>query len=225
MIKRLKYRSFSLEEISSFMNSKNLSQTEKLFAEKENEIDKKIFELQISKKLLHEKLEFFKQITELEKNDILNSENFVIKSLPPRPVIFIRKKEPFTIETLSERLSRIQRIREEKKVHISGLGMAIFHEDYSLSIDNEIDFETASELDSYSGKENSFIRVIPEGRYICFFHRGNRESSIVMYTKMLSWIKENGLKTDGPLIKIYLLSFAHTKSRDNIVSEFQMKVK
>ncbi len=225
MIKRLKYRSFSLEEISIFMNSKSLKQTEQLFSEKENEIEKKISELQIAKKLLHDKLEFFRQISELEKNNILNKEIFTVKSLPSRPVIFFRKKEFFTIENLSERLSRIQVIREEQKINITGLGMAIFHEDYSLSIDHEIDFEIASEIESFSGKEKSFIRTIPEGRYVCFYHRGGREDSIEMYKKMLAWLKENEYQKDGPLIKIYLLSFAHTKSRENIVSEFQIKIK
>jgi len=224
MIKRLKYRSFSLEEISRFMNSKSITNSEKLFSEKEAEIDKKIAELQTAKKLLHGKLEFFREITELEKNNILNSGKFIIKNIPERPVISIRKKEPFTIENFSERLSRIQVIREKHKLDIKGLGMAIFHEDYSLSIDHEIDFEIASELDLYEGNKKTFIEIIPGGKYVSAFHRGSRESSIELYDKMKTWLKENNFHVDGPLIKIYLLSFAHTKSRENIVSEFQIKI-
>ncbi len=225
MIKRLKYRTFSLDEISVFINSNRTADTKKLFLQKENEIDEKISELLTAKKLLHSKLEFLNKVSLLEQNGLLNKEELFLKDLPPRPVIFIRKKEIFSVETMSERLSRIQLIREKRKLHITGLGMAIFHDDYFKCIVNEVDFEIASELEEYNEKTDATIRFIPEGKYACFYHRGSRENSIQMYEKMTALLKRNNHHIDGPLIKIYMVSFAHTKSKDNIVSEFQIKVK
>ncbi|MBN1500784.1 MAG: MerR family transcriptional regulator [Spirochaetes bacterium] len=224
MIKRLKYRFFSLEEIAEFIGNTGIRDIEKMFMEKEAEIDKKIAELKTAKKLLNGKLAYFKQIGELEAEGLINMENFILKQLSSRQIIYIRKKELFSIETMSERLSMIQSIRENRNLDIKGLGMAIFHDDYADCC-NVTDFEIASELESSAANDDRNIRTLPEGSYACFYHRGSRESSIEMYKKIMQQIAEKDLQTDGPLIKIYLLGFAHTKSRENIVSEFQIKVK
>jgi effector-binding domain-containing protein len=101
--------------------------------------------------------------------------------------------------------------------------MILFHDDYRRSIDQKLKFETCISVESEEKKLKHVIKI-PAGKYATIRHTGNREGSIEYYQTMLNYLNKNNLKTEGPLIKIYLVSYAHSKSKNNISCEMQVKV-
>ncbi len=223
MIKRLKQRSFSLEEAREYLETGDIKRIREMFEKKEAEIHREIEKLQQIKKMISLKKNFFEEFLSVRERPVSKPE-IIIKDLPRRKVLSIRKKDFFNIKTLAESLSRLQILQEKESIKSEGLWMTLFHGDYEKSITGRIDFETSISVESEE-RERELINTIPQGRYATIRHTGNRQSSIEHYRILLDYLKEKKLKAQGPLIKIYLISYAHSKSSESISSELQVRIK
>ena len=83
MIKRLKFRNFSLEEAKEYLQTNDISKLKEMFDKKEKEIDEEIKKLQKIKKMIHLKKEFFEETLNFDNKSITEPE-VVIKDIPER---------------------------------------------------------------------------------------------------------------------------------------------
>lgn len=221
MIKRLKTRNFSLSEVKEYLETQDIEQVDQIFEDKEIEIDKEIQKLKNIKNMISLKRNYFKQY--LNNPDKSNCK-YEIKSFPERKILFIKSKDSFNIQTLAINLSRLHNLAEKHNYKSEGLWMSIFHDNYSKSPDEKINFETCISVES-ENRDSKNIRIIPKGKYAVVCHTGSRKESIQEYQNLLKFIKESKNQIDGPLIKMYRISYAHSKSYDSITSELQIKLK
>lgn len=224
MIKRLKLRDFSLAEIQEFLNTRDISDIKNLYKAKAKAIDEEISRLEQAKDLLEKKAELFESIPRFDgkKDEHLQVE---IKKISERPIVFVQEKNGFTLDHIAEAMSRLQSTREKYGLPVSGeCCMSLFYHDYAKTLNNTTDYEMASVLSRLPNEDCPFVKTLPAGLYATVVHQGSREGSIEAYEYLKSWTLKNGYQAQGPTIKVYLLSYAHTKSRDQIVSEFQVLV-
>ncbi len=223
MIKRLKQRNFSLEEAKEYLETGDIGRIRKIFEKKDDEIDKEIKKLQQIKKMINLKKNFFEEFLNASNRPASQPE-IIIKDLPPRKVLSTKKNGFFNIKTLAESLSRLHLLQEKHGIKSEGLWMTLFHGNYEKSIGEKIEFEISISVESEE-KERKLIKIIPPGRYATIRHTGSRRSSIEYYKILLDYLKEKNLTPQGPLIKIYLISYAHSKSSEQITSELQVMIK
>lgn len=223
MIKRLKRRDFSLDEAKEYLETGNIDKIREIFDKKESDIDREIERLLQIKKMINLKKNFFEEFISAG-DETLSDTEVILKDIPERKILSVRKKDFFNIKTLAESLSRLQLLQEKHSIKSEGLWMAMFHSDYGKSISEKVDFEVSVSVES-GNAEPEIINSIPRGRYAAIRHTGNREGSIEYYKILLDYLKENNLEPEGPLVKTYLISYAHSKSSENITSELQLKIK
>jgi DNA-binding transcriptional MerR regulator len=122
MIKRLKQRNFSLEEAKEYLETGDIKRIRELFEKKEDEIDKEIKKLQQIKKMISLKKDFFEDFLSVTNRDVSKSE-IVMKDLPERKILSIRKNDFFNIKTLADSLSRLHLLQENNCIKSEGLWM------------------------------------------------------------------------------------------------------
>ena len=221
MIKRLKKRNFSLSEVKKHLETQDIKQLDQIYQSKELEIDREIQKLKNIKEMISIKRKFFHQY--LKNPDIKNCQ-FEIVNMPDRKILFLKSKDYFNIQTLAVNLSSLSNLAEKHNYKTEGLWMSVFHDDYSRSLETKLNFETCISVES-ENRNSKHIRTIPQGNYAVVCHTGSRKQSIEEYKNLLKFIKDSKFQIDGPLIKIYRISYAHSKSYDSVTSELQIKVK
>lgn len=71
----------------------------------------------------------------------------------------------------------------------------------------------------------NFDKVIPKGKYICIFYKGNYENGIIAIEKIKSYCNKNRLEIIGDFFEIYKIDIHETSIEDEFLTEIQVQIK
>lgn len=216
IIKDLLYRKISSLFIKRYFDTGDLNFIKKGY-------DETLKAGKINKDKYKRRLEFFDFIYNVKKNNLWENENFEIKTIKARPIVFYRERTPFSMKELSKKFNSVFQIIKDNGLKIIEPFTLITHDDYdNISLDN-LDYETAYEVIEGSDNNAPFIKEIPQGEYATGIFKGLREPAMNFF-KLSKWIKEKGYKISGPIIRRFILSLSQNQIMDNVIHELQLKV-
>lgn len=221
MIKELKRIGFSLEEILSFEEHKNLESLGEVLKINRQEVEQKIRDLN----KIRDRIDFYLEMIRLTGR-VHRKTGCELRRIPSRPVFYVNAN--FELSDLSQYVE----ILYKAYVKIAGLRLPRdLDNQMILTMDQEkvkqgkfkyysgIGLLMSKPLKSPNGFE------LPEAFCATSMHVGGYETLPATYKRVCSYIEKNGYRIDGHATEVSLINIVHTSSPDDFVTEIQIPVK
>lgn len=222
-IKCLKDIGFSLSGITEYLKHNDRTKIQKLYLEKQRQIDEEIKKLYEVKKKLEIRIKLFDSFFP-ESSQIILDDNINIKKIAKRKVVFVRENINFNIKNRLKLANMLQCLISSYNIQVKPPITHVFHESYYNLFNQNFDIEVCNFIDNDYNKQYDFIREINEGLYACSVHNGGHEASFETYKKIEEWINNNGYIINGLPLLLYTATLTEVKSPDKVVFEIQIPI-
>ncbi|MCT4620300.1 MAG: MerR family transcriptional regulator [Marinisporobacter sp.] len=219
-IKELRQLGMSIDEIKKYFNNRNLKQSIDILKDKQDELRKKIKELQkleesISGKIKH--LEYISQVSDFEK--------IIVKEIEEREIITFDKpiKDKidlnYTFLELENALKEISPLVGSNRIGTMIKQKDIKKNKYTESIILFLFIKDKENIDE------SHIKKIKKGTYACMYHKGSIWDMEVYLRKMIASIEQKGYEVCGDILQIVQIDISVTDKREEGLFEIQIPIK
>lgn len=207
-----------LEQISAFLNNKNLENIRQLLENQRLEVSKKRRELEIIEKKIDNRL------SQLESAVTSELDEIKIINLPPRRIAWIRNS--LSVKNHLDLEFSIRQLEEHQSkavVFLGKVGLGISEEHLKKG-----EYETYDRIflildaeDNYSGE----ISEIPETASAVIRYCGSHKDAPEQYAKLAEYINAHSLEIAGFSSEITMIDYAYTNDTDKFVTEIQIPVR
>lgn len=217
-IRYLRVLDTPLEQISAFLQNRNLNSIQNILKQQKDEIAKKRRELEIIEKKIDNRL--------CRLDDAIHSELDKIKILkiPPRRIAWIR--QTLTVKTyldLEMQIRRLENRRCEAVVFLGKVGVGISEQNLKNGNFSRYDrvFLILDDEDRYEGE----TLCLPETTSVTVRFCGSHKDAAVHYGKLIDFISGNNMHIAGFSSEITMIDYGYTNDTDKFVTEIQIPVK
>ena len=216
-IRYLRALDMPLEDISDFLQNKDVGKIQEMLIQQRETVRQKQQELQIIEQKINTRLEGLA--------DALSSrlDTITLVQTPPKRITWIRNHlSPKTYLDLETSIRTLQKDQEETLVFLGKFGLGISKEHL--------------EADAYQVYDTVFLLLEPEDRYqgiteelpgqTCVSIRfcGSHNEAPAYYQKLLAYIREHRLKIDGFSREVTMIDYVLTNDPKQFVTEIQIPV-
>lgn len=217
-IRYLRVLDTPLEQISVFLNNKNIDSIRQVLENQKLEISKKMNELEIIEKKIDNRL--------LQLESAVASEFDIIKivNIPTKRIVWIRNSLSIKNHLDLEFSIRQLELHQNKAlVFLGKVGVGISKEHLENGEYETYDrvFLILDEEDTYNGE----ITEIPENTSVVIRYCGSHKDAPKQYAKLVKYICENGFEVAGFSSEITMIDYAYTNDIDKFVTEIQIPIK
>lgn len=206
-----------LQNIKEYMEKKNAEKLCQLLEQEEKVINEKI------KRLTRQKKWIGRQIKHITSLDHIDYQGITIKQLPERYLCVKRSESSEDIAIAKE----IAKLREEFMEEN-------MYEDYTISFFQYEKELRKSDLKSYPSYHDIAIAVdkkpkgikyetLEEGNYLVAYHVGHYHTIGQTYERLLEYIDENQVKTDGRFIEKYVVGHWLADEYEDYITEINVR--
>ncbi len=206
---------FSMKQIKDYLEHQSIDNTLALLQEEEEYITEQVKHLKLRKQLIKERMNALKEADEI-KTDI-----YVVKNLKGRPCV--RLNEHITRdEEMDFAVKKLHR-KHEGKIRDFG----------NQAIGATVDIEGIEEGVA-GGYHNVFFILeptadqydflIPEGRYLSCYYRGEYLKSTDCIRKLLHYAAGKGYEIVGEPFELYVIDNRETMKTEEFLTEIQVRI-
>jgi DNA-binding transcriptional MerR regulator len=222
VIEGLKLANFSLNSIKTVLSTSDIKTINNIFLKKEDEIDNEIKQLSAIKQKISNRIKSFNIAMEFQKTlKKVEQPQISVKKMPRRDFIFVTKKTPYDIESLTSCFIEIQNLSKKHDIQLIEPYFTIFQDSNFNMKDVHYKFcYCVPEKEDYN---LPFVDRLKGGDFACLLHKGRYTGYIEnIYNQLNSWANTNKYTIASPLVSVFIAPYAYTKSHDTAISEFQM---
>ncbi|WP_321387013.1 MerR family transcriptional regulator [uncultured Enterococcus sp.] len=212
-IKMLQQIGLSLDTIKEILEKQQVEILNYYYEAKENELEQEMEALKKKKEMIRQLQNQLKEGKNMEKY------NVVLKSIPARSVISVRKVIPsFQDEGMLWGLLQKEIEAEGVKIVPGSLGVSLYHDkEYKESeVDVEVQLEVSGEYEN--GTAATFFEA-PEYNMASVTFSGSFDQMPQISQALGTWIETNHYQVSGPMINISHVSPAQDSNPENWVTE------
>lgn len=216
IIRSLRNLAMPMEKISRYINTRTVDSTLQLLDMEVALIDRRISDLTEQRK------EVLKRAKKIQTTLRRQVESFELLQLPPR-AYFVLKEDLILEKEIDFILKKLEK-KHENVLHIVGgsqqIGAVVDMNYVQKGIYNHFSsvFFIVSELDQCDA-------VLPGGCYASTIYSGEYENLARMLPRLLQFVEEQGLCTDGAPLELYRIDAHETNDSKEYKTEVQVKVK
>lgn len=212
-IKMLQQIGLSLKVIKEVIVNRDMKVLEYHYEILQEELQKEMKELQMKKNLIESLKANQKEGKQMEKY------NVVIKEIPSRKVMSIRKKvASFEEESLLWNMLYQESMKQQVKLTSPSMGMTIYHDNEYK--DNNIDIEVQSNIVG-DYKDNDVVKFYNADGFTMasVTFSGSYDQMGDVTQAIASWIEANGYTITGPMVNIPIVSPVQDSNPENWITE------
>lgn len=224
IIKDLKLSGFSLKEIKRLLRRDNLDDFKTSLQSKNNEIAKKIKNLQSIQAKLNMYIKGMNRAGHPgDTRPCPDDKGIEVKKIPLFPVVYTRYRCPCNPGVFAVRYSQLQSIIEKCGFCRVGPLMAVFHDHYTRFDYENADIEVSAPIAGHSSA-NPAVRMFGGFSAVTVIHRGSYSGMVNTYKAAMEWLDVKGYKYVGPAVESYIIDAGTTKYEDNYATEIILPV-
>lgn len=214
MIRDLRSLDFSMEQIKEYLDKQSIDNTLALLYEEQSLLRSRIKELKKREKIIENR------IAGLSGLSALSTGIFTIKDCPARPCVQL--SEYITRDEEMDFLIKKLHKKHENKVRDFGtqtIGAFFAMEELTKGIANvytSVFFVLEQEASDYDF-------LLPAGKYLSYYYRGNYEQNAARLQELLAYAKEKDLPLDGKPFEIYAIDNRDTMRPEEFLTEIQVR--
>lgn len=219
-IKELRQLGMSIDEIKKYFNNRNLKQSFNILKDKNDELNKKIKELQQLEESISEKIKHLEDISQ-----VLDFEGIVIKEIKEREIITFDKYIKNEVDLSYACLELENALKEIAPLLANNrIGTIIKQNDIELNKYTESVVLFLLIKDKENIDEN-YIKKIPKGTYACMNYKGDIWDIEINLRKMIKYIEEEGYRVCGDVLQIVQIDISVTDKMEEELFEIQVPIK
>lgn len=217
-IRYLRVLDTPLEQISTFLNNKNLDSIKQVLEKQKIEISNKRQELEIIEKKIN------KRLYQLE--NAVNSDLDLIKieDIPAKKMVWIRNSMSVKNHLdLEFSIRQLEKDQDKALVFLGKVGLSISAknlQDGKYELYDRV-FLIIEDEDNYTGK----VMNIQKHKGAVLRFRGSHNEAPEQYTKLINYINTNNFEIAGFSSEITMIDYAYTNDTDKFVTEIQIPIK
>ncbi|MGL4695541.1 MerR family transcriptional regulator [Enterococcus larvae] len=212
-IKMLQQIGLSLETIKEIIEKQQADILNYYYEIKENELQQEMEALQKKKEMIRQLQKQLKEGNNMEKY------NVVLKTIPIRRVISVRKVIPtFQDEGILWGLLQEEVKNSGAKIVPGTLGVSLYHDKEYKETDVDVEVQLEVDGDYKDGEAASFFEA-PEYNIASVTFSGNFDQMPQISQALGAWIEANDYHVSGPMINISHVSPAQDPNPENWVTE------
>ena len=211
----LKKSGMSLQEIKDFLEHRNPENFMKIFDAKQKEINQEISRLQAMKKRIWQrkaKIQYMQECDFSVIKVVYHPERYYLYE----KITDITEKGYFL--KINKLISRLETLDSECDYDVAYI-------QFPQDIENSI-------YDGYNNVillmqqkvQDSDIKILSAGNYLSVYHIGHWESIGEAYERLLAYIKENKIRTEGNYLEYYVVDNFTAKQIEDYVTEISIKI-
>lgn len=212
-IRMLQQVGLSLETIKEILEKQQADVLNYYYEIKEKELEKEMEEINKKKEMIRQLQNQLKEGNNMEKY------NVVLKTIPARNVISVRKVIPtFQDEGVLWDLLQQEMKKGSVKIAPGSLGISLYHDkEYrETNVEVEVQLEVIGE---YENGETATFFEAPEYSIASVTFSGSFDQMPQVSQALATWIETNHYQVSGPMINISHVSPAHDPNPQNWVTE------
>lgn len=216
-IRYLRALDMPLEQISRFLQNRNIDMIHNLLMRQKEEVHRRQEELLIIEKKIENRLA---QITDALSSTL---DKITISVKPPRQLASIRKKvSPKNYLDLEFSIRQLERSEKNTATFLGkvGIGLSREHLENHQFQPYDMVFLILEKEDRFTGK----VTEIPEETCVTVRFQGGHDNAPAYYEKLLSYIEQNNLKICGFSKEITMIDYGLTNDTSKFVTEIQIPV-
>lgn len=218
-IKLLQQVGLSLKVIKEVIVNKDMKILEYHYELRQKELQKEMQELQMKKNLIEALKANRREGKQMEKY------NVVVKEIPSRKVMSIRKKTAsFEEESLLWNMLYQESLQQHVQLTNPPIGMTIYHDtEYK---DSDIDIEVQSNIVG-DYKDNDVVKFYQADGFTMasVTFSGSYDQMNDVTQALASWIEANGYSITGPMVNIPIVSPGQDPNPENWITEAGYMIK
>ncbi|GAA6265930.1 MerR family transcriptional regulator [Blautia sp. HCN-1074] len=213
----LKKSGMSLQEIKDFLEHRSSENFMKIFDVKQKEIDQEISRLLAMKEWMSQrkaKIQYMQKCDFSEIKVIYHPERY-----------YLYEEFTDTDTTDKEFMLKINKLISKLEELDRGYDYDVAYMQFPQEIENSV----------YDGYHNAIlllqkkiqdvsVSVLPKGNYLSAYHVGHWENIGETYERLLAYIKEHKIKTEGNYLEYYVVDNFTAKQIEDYVTEISIKI-
>ncbi|MEY8743291.1 MerR family transcriptional regulator [Bacillales bacterium AN1005] len=218
-IKELREIGMSTEEIKTYLDERNLSNSLSILEKKHLELIERLKDLRDLEKSIEEKIKWMKEISEPKK-----LMEIVEKNLPSRNLITQHQKVKTNVELCYGVIALENNLRERAPIFASNrLGVLIDKEDLVNHGYQAPSIIFITERVKSQITEQQIISI-PEGKYVCIRYSGELWDREVCLKKAIKYIEKMNYEVAGYTLQIAQVDITVTDVIQELVFEIQIPI-
>lgn len=215
IIRDLRRLDFSMKQIKEYLDYQSVSNTLTLLQEEQELIQKQLESLQAAKLSIGSRMDNL-----IKSTNIIDGE-FAVKSMPDRFCLCLDGQITRDEET-DFAINKLHR-KHENKIHELGnlfIGAIPSMDDFNrkmYGVFESVFFVLEQKTDNYDF-------IIPGGRYLSVFYRGEYGQSPDKIREILRYARDNGMQATGDPFELYHIDNRYTMEAEEFLTEIQMQV-
>lgn len=215
IISDLRKLDFSMKQIKGYLEHQSIDNTLALLQEEEEYITEQVKRLKQRKQIIKERM------LALKEADGIKPDIYRVKNLKGRPCV--RLKEHITRDEEMDFVVKKLHRKHEGKIRDFGnqaIGATFDIKDMKQGIPSgyhNVFFILESTADQYDF-------LIPEGRYLSCYYRGEYLKSTGCVKNLLAYARENGYEVAGEPFEIYVIDNRETMQNEEFLTEIQVRI-
>ncbi|WP_211750373.1 MerR family transcriptional regulator [Paenibacillus sp. Marseille-Q4541] len=215
IIRDLRQLDFTMQQIKDYLDHQSIDNTLYLLHKEQDLIREQLRSLQTKQHMIQERINVLTSAMQITTG------KFLIKSFPERPCLHLdtritRDEEmDFAIKKLHK--------KHESIIHDFGnqlFGASVSVEDLYMGVKDV--FNSVFFILNYDDPEYDF--VLPAGKYLSLYYRGDYRQSSDKIFDVLSFAKEKGHQLLGDPFEIYEIDNRDTINKDEFLTEIQVRI-
>lgn len=216
LIKDLRKLDFSVQQIKTYIDSRNINTTKELMEKEIMLIEKEIKPLIRVQNKLKSKLKLMKDFEKLKESDKIQ-----IKKIKNRKIIFI-EAEMTKDEEVDLALRRLESKNDEKLFLFANKDMGVFISNEGMEEKKYDLYDRAFFL--LDDTVENYNMILPEGYYATRIYRGDYKQSQKLIAEMISFIEKENYIINGKPMEIYRVDIHDTSIEEEFITEIQIPI-
>lgn len=215
IIRDLRQLDFSMQQIKEYLDHQSIENTLDLLHKEQELIQIKLNELQNIQKKIQDRIQV------LSSASLIKTNSFSIKTLPPRPCLQLNTRI-MRDEEMDFAIKRLHRKHENK---IKDFGNQLYGASVSVEgLNSGVKDVFNSVFFILDHKFKEFDFVLPEGKYLSFYYKGDYHQSNELMLAMITYAKENNYQIIGDIFEIYEIDNRDTICSEEFLTEIQARI-
>ncbi len=217
VIKDLRKLNFSVNQIKTYLDHRNISTTIDLMQKEIDLINKEIMPLVALKEDLKKKLISLKDFKNIE-----DYEKIQIKKIKDRKIILIEESMSKD-EEVNLAFRKLEGRNDSKLFLFANKDMGVFISEEGMKKKDYTLYKNAFFF--VEDHEENYNMILNEGYFATTIYRGSYKKSQPLFENMIEFIQKEGYFINGNPLEIYRLDIHGTSKEEEFITEIQIPIK
>lgn len=215
IIRDLRELNFSMPQIKKYLENQSVKNTLDLLNKEQELIQAKLHELQTIQKKIENRIQV------LSSASLIKTNTFTIKSMPVRPCLQLNTR----IIRDEEMDLAIKRLHQKYEHQIYDFGNQQYGASVSLEdLNSGVKDVFNSVFFILDHKDQEFNYVLPEGKYLSVYYKGDYSQSSERILAMIAYAEEKGYQIVDNPFEIYEIDNRDTVRKEEFLTEIQVRI-